>query len=162
MPPRKTTKNAESVATSNTKTEVKETYEATLAEVELLQNTELNPEKAKEVKLKAAAVATAEAMLAESVERKISDLRMALGSAVDEIGVKLKDEIIRYRQTQEAVRLREEELRDIYGIEVKAASLAALVEAQKRRAADFDADMESRKAELEEEIATSRTAWDKE
>ena len=60
------------------------------------------------------------------------------------------------------MRLREEELRDIYGIEVKAASLAALVEAQKRRAADFDADMESRKAELEEEIATSRTVWEKE
>jgi hypothetical protein len=68
----------------------------------------------------------------------------------------------KYDDVKKAVVLREKELREVYEIQKNASSLAALIEAQQQRQADFDLQMAEKKETLENEIEETRANWEKE
>lgn len=161
------------VSTANTKAELLEAYARLKEELEAKQEAELNADRVKEDKRRRAAVEVAEAVAASGVDAKIGDLRQALGAALAELSDKLRQETERYTQVKQAVQFKQAELEEIYGIEQAAASLAALVEAQKQRQEEFDAEMATRRDEqqadlaaqrsaLQSEIDTTRSAWETE
>ena len=71
----------------------------------------------------------------------------------------MEKEIGKYLHIKKAVEAKEKELKDIFGIEKEAVSLAALLEAQKERREQFEAEMSDKKETLEAEIAATREAW---
>jgi len=175
--PRKPSSGAEAagaaVSTTNTKAEILEAYTRLKDEIEAKQEAELNADRVKEEKRRRAAVDVAEAVASSGVDAKIADLRQALGAALAELGDKLREETERYTQVKQAVQFKQADLEEIYGIEQAAASLAALVEAQRQRQDDFEAEMSRRRDEqeadleaqretLQAEIDSRRAAWDKE
>lgn len=164
---------AAAVSTTSTKAELLDAYQRLREQLEAKQEAALDAERVKEEKRRQAAVEVAEAVAASGVEAKIGDLRQALGAALAELGDKLRQETDRYSQVKQAVQAKQSELAEIYGIEEAAAALAALIEAQKQRREEFDADMAARKAAQEAELAeeraalqgeidTARAAWEKE
>lgn len=175
--PRKSSSSADvagaAVSTASTKAEILEAYTRLKDELEAKQEAELNADRVKEEKRRRTAVEVAETVVSSGVDAKIADLRQALGAALAELGDKLREETERYTQVTQAVQFKQAELQEIYGIEQAAASLAALVEAQKQRQDDFEAemsgrrdeqeaDLEAQRAALQAEIDSRRAAWDKE
>lgn len=63
---------------------------------------------------------------------------------------------------KEAIEVKNRELQEIFEIERSAHALAALIEAQRQKKIVFETEMERRKRELEEEIATTHDAWARE
>jgi DNA repair exonuclease SbcCD ATPase subunit len=161
------------VSTSSTKSELLEAYNRLREQLEAKQDAALNAERVKEDKRRQAAVEVAETVAASGVDAKIGDLRQALSAALAELGDKLRQETEKYTQVKQAVQFKQAELEEIYGIEQAAASLAALVEAQKQREEEFEAEIAARgdeqathlatqRTELQAEIDTARATWEKE
>jgi hypothetical protein len=68
----------------------------------------------------------------------------------------------KFRSVQKAVASKEKELQELYGIEKAAVSLAALIEAQNQKRAEFETQMERERAELEGAIEARRSEWEQE
>jgi DNA repair exonuclease SbcCD ATPase subunit len=145
------------VSTSSTKSELLEAYNRLREQLEAKQDAALNAERVKEDKRRQVAVEVAETVAASGVDAKIGDLRQALSAALAELGDKLRQETEKYTQVKQAVQFKQSELEEIYGIEQAAASLAALVEAQKQREEEFEAEIAARGDEQAAHLATQRT-----
>ena len=156
---------------------VKEELQQTVAElrsaVQEQEAGELKPERVREEKRRQEALTAAEAALVVDVDAQLGTLRAGLVAALSELGDKIKAEITRYRQVRDAVAARHAELESIYGLEAGASTLAALLEAQRQKEADFEEEMtrrgteqeaalEARKTALEADLASTRAAWEKE
>jgi hypothetical protein len=76
-----------------------------------------------------------------------------------QISDKLDDEVSKFRKIEEAVRFKEKELEEFYGIEKSALSLAALIEAQNGKQQEFDAKMAADRERLTDEIESTRLHW---
>ena len=161
------------ISAANTKSELLEAYNRLRQQLEAKQDAGLNAERVKEDKRRQAAVEVAEAVAASGVDAKIGDLRQALSAALAELGDKLRQETEKYTQVKQAVLFKQAEIEEIYGIEQAAASLAALVEAQKQREEEFEAEIAARadeqaaqlatqRIELQGEIDATRATWEKE
>ena len=161
------------VSMSNTKKEILEAYNNLVRQLEEKAKTELKPEKKLEEKKAAEVVGVADALAEESVLTKINDLKMEMGKALTLISEKLEGETEKYKKIQDAVAIKENELKEIFEIEQSAHALAALIEAQNqkkleyetemsRKKAAYDDEMSVKKKHLEEEIQLTRAMWDKE
>jgi hypothetical protein len=78
------------------------------------------------------------------------------------IADRLSTESSKFRSLQKATESKERELKELYGIEKAAVSLAALIEAQSQKRADFETEMARQREELQTEIDFRRAEWDKE
>lgn len=161
------------ISPASTKSELLEAYNRLREQLEAKQDSALNAERVKEDKRRQAALEVAETVAASGVDAKIGDLRQALSAALAELGDKLRQETEKYTQVKQAVQFKQAELEEIYGIEQAAASLAALVEAQKQREEEFEAEIAARgdeqathlatqRSELQTEIDSARATWEKE
>ncbi len=65
-------------------------------------------------------------------------------------------------KVQKAVESKERELKELYGIEKSAVSLAALIEAQNQKRNDFETQMAREREELQSEIQAKRAEWEEE
>ena len=74
----------------------------------------------------------------------------------------MQEEVNKYLDVKKAIEAKQQDLREIYEIERAIPSLAALIEAQELKKAQFEADMATRKEELTREIQTLRAEWDRE
>lgn len=131
------------ITDKSTKAQIKEAYDAAIAEVKRLRSMNDSPvEKAK-----------ADAMEAtmENAERAVENPAFA------------PEIIAQYNDLKTAISKKSEELRDLYGIEAEAGALAAVINAHKvkkmnleddfaQRKADIDAQLTSKKAEVAEQI----------
>lgn len=132
------------ITDKSTKAQIKEAYDAAIAEVKRLRSMNDSPvEKAK-----------ADAMEAtmENAERAVENPAFA------------PEIIAQYNDLKTAISKKSEELRDLYGIEAEAGALAAVINAHKvkkmnleddfaQRKADIDAQLTSKKAEVAEQIS---------
>ncbi len=73
---------------------------------------------------------------------------------------RLEQETAKYAHVKTAVEAAETELQEIYDIEKAAASLAALLEAEKQQREEFDTEMTAQREQLEYDIATHREVFD--
>lgn len=137
-------------------------YAETLQQQPDLDEGQLNPEKIVEEKKAKSAVQVAEALSAVGVSKEIYALKTEIGRMLSELADKLDQQVSRFTDVQKAIAVKEQELREVYEIDKAAASLAALLEAQNQRRADFEAEMAGKKEALETEIRETRESWDRE
>lgn len=144
------------------KEEMLSAYTEALQQQPDLGEAQLNPEKIVEDKKAKSAVQVAEALSAAGVSKEIYALKTEIGRMLSELADKLDQQVGRFTDVQKAIAVKEQELREVYEIDKAAASLAALLEAQNQRRADFENEITGKKDALETEIRATRERWDKE
>jgi len=147
---------------SNTKKEMLDVYNILLKQLQEKREAELKPEKKIEEKKKREVVEMAEALSSEGVVNEIGNLKLEIGKRLTHISDGLEEEVIKYKKIQEAIKIKDEELKELYDIERSAETLAALIEAQNQKRQEFDSEMDARKEELNREIQAIREDWGKE
>jgi len=154
-PPRK-------VSEKSTKQEMLEAYQILAKQVEEKRAAELAPERRLEEKRTEEAVKAASAVAPEGIDREIGHLKAEIGKMLADVSDRLASEASRFRSIQKAVESKEGELKELYGIEKAAVSLAALIEAQNQKRAEFEYAMSTERERLQTEIDALRAEWDKE
>ncbi len=153
---------AKKISEKSTKQEMLEAYQALTKQLEEERAAELAPERRLDEKQAAEAVKVAAAVAPEGIDREIGQLKAEVGKFLGDISERLAAESARFRSIQKAVASKESELKELYGIEKAAVSLAALLEAQNQKRAEFEEQMAREREELESEIASLRGAWEQE
>jgi len=151
-----------SLTMSNTKQEMLAAYKEVVKRLKEKRETELKPQARVEEKEKEEAIQVADSLSMEGIAREIGNLKSEIGKVLVDLSDRMEDEIRRYFQVKKAVEAKEKELQEIYEIEKEALSLAALLEAQKERREQFDAEMAAQKEALEWEMASTREQWEEE
>jgi hypothetical protein len=147
---------------SNTKKEMLDAYNALLKQLQEKREAELKPEKKIEEKKERETVKVAETLSSEGVVKEIGNLKLEIGKRLTQIADGLEEEVNKYKKIQEAIKIRDGELKELYEIERSAETLAALIEAQNQKRQEFESEMVARKEELNREIQVIRDAWGKE
>lgn len=146
----------------STKQEMLDAYQALAKELEEKRAAALAPERRLEEKKAAEAVKVATGIAPEGVDRELGGLRSEIGRMLASISDQLAAESARFRNVQKAVESKEQELKELYGIEKAAVSLAALIEAQNQKRTEFETQMAQERDDLEKEIETKRAEWEEE
>jgi len=147
---------------SNTKKEMTDAYNALLKQLQEKSEAELKPEKKIEEKKNKEVVEVAEALSSEGVIKEIGNLKLEIGKRLTHISDGLEEEVGKFNQIQKAIKVKDEELKELYEIERSAETLAALIESQNKKRQEFELEMTARKEELYREISTTREDWEKE
>ncbi len=158
MPIKPTRKRSE----KSTKQELLETLQPAAEELTATRAAELNPERQIEERRSQEAVAVAESIVAEEVDRSIGSLKATIGKALGELSERLASESAKFRSLQAAIASKERELQELYGIEKSAATLAALIESQNQRQQQFEDEIAGTREALSKEIESSRAEWEQE
>jgi hypothetical protein len=147
---------------TNTKQEMLDAYHAVLKQMQEKDEADLKPEKKLEEKKQKEAVQVALALPSDGASREIADLKLEIGKMLTQIADKLDDEVSKFRKIEEAVRFKEKELEELYGIEKNTLSLAALIEAQSRKQEEFESKIAADKEQLSRDIENTRARWSEE
>ncbi len=150
------------VTATSTKKEMMEAFNELKKRFQEKDQFQLKPEKQKEEKQKKEVIKTAGAITPEGTVNHINQLKMEVAKTLTQLSEKLEDEASKYLKLQEGIRLKEDELKEIYDIENSAYTLAALLEAQKQKKIDFEEEMTQRKQNLEEELAHKKNTQETE
>ncbi len=153
---------AKKLSEKSTKQVMLEAYQALAKQLEEKRAAELAPERRLEEKRAEEALKAAAGVEPEGIDREIGELKSAIGKSLAEVSERLAAESARFRNVQKAAQSKEAELRELYGIEKSAVSLAALIEAQTQKRAEFEAQMEREREELQNEIDLKRAEWEEE
>jgi hypothetical protein len=147
---------------SNTKKEMLEAYSMLLKKLKEKRESELKPEKRIEEKEQREVVEVAETLSSEGVVKEIGNLKLEIGKNLTQLSDGLEEEVNKFKKIQKAIEVKEEEIKELYEIERSAATLAALIEAQKQKREEFELEMSARREELNREIQITRDEWQKE
>jgi hypothetical protein len=150
------------ITMKNTKKEMLEAYNEVLQQLREKRAVELKPEKAIEEKRVEEAVEVTDSLSTEGIVQEVSALKLEIGGLLSQLSDRLEEEVGKYRQVRQAVEAKQKELQEIYEIEKSALSLAALIDAQRQKRQQTEAELAARKEELTREIETLRTEWEKE
>jgi hypothetical protein len=153
---------AKKLSEKSTKQEMLEAYQAMAKQLEERRAVELAPERRLEEKRSEEAVKVAAALVPEGIDREIGHVKAEIGKMLADVSERLAAESARFRSIEKAVESKESELKELYGIEKAAVSLAALLEAQNQRRTDFEEAMAAERERLQTEIDTLRADWEKE
>jgi hypothetical protein len=151
---------AEKLTMANTKKEMLQAYQRVLKQLQEKQRAEMKPDQTLAEREKAKAVSVADGASTEGIANQIASLKSEIGRTLNDLAERLEQETAKYAQVKTAVQHAEADLHEIYDIEKAAASLAALLEAQKREREEFEAEMAAQREQLENEIATHHEAFD--
>ncbi len=163
----------EEINMKNTKKEMLDAIATMQKDIEKKEESALNPEKIKEVKQKKEVIKLADKAAESDLGSQIYKLKQSINNELSSLSEKLEDEAKQYKNLQGAIKLKQEELEDIYGIEKETIGLATLLETQKSVKEEFDANIKSEKADfeaksdvekklLEETISQTKESWEKE
>jgi hypothetical protein len=153
---------AKKLSEKNTKQEMLEAYQALARQLEEKRAADLAPERRIEEKRTEEALQVAMAIDPEGIDRDIGALKSEIGKMLADVSDRLAAESAKFRGIQKAVAGKERELQELYGIEKAAVSLAALIEAQNQKRAEFESQITQEREELEGEIESRRAAWEQE
>jgi DNA repair exonuclease SbcCD ATPase subunit len=151
---------------SATKDDLKETVKPVLQEIEDNASAALDPEKIRAQAAVERVLAKADAAVSVDVQTALTALKEAVSKEADTLCAKLAEEAEKYRNLQEAVKLKSEELKQIYEMDASASALLALIEAQRRKQTEFEAENSQWQADFEarkerQEAALSEEAEEK-
>src|SRR2546422_1448406 len=113
----------------STKQEMLEAYQSLTKQLEEKRAAELAPERRIEERRAEEAIQVATAVAPDGIDREIGNLKADIGKMLADVSDRLAAESARFRSIQKAVESKERELKELYGIEKAAVSLAALIEA---------------------------------
>jgi hypothetical protein len=147
------------LSTTNTKQEMLEAYNTVVKQLKEKEETELKPEKKIEEKRVAEVLRTAEGVSMDGIATHVAGLKTEVGKMLSQISDKLEAEADKLSKVQQAVEIKERELRDLYAIEKEAQTLAALIQSQAQRREEFEAKMNADGEALEMKMASDREAF---
>jgi hypothetical protein len=98
----------------------------------------------------------------DDVVNEILSLKDSVTKNFSELADKLARENQRYGSVQKAIDIKQKELKELFDIETTLFSLAALLETQKLKKAEFEEEMTREKEMLKEIIKETREHWEKE
>lgn len=150
------------ITPSSTKKEMLEAYKQLVDKFKEQASAELKPEKVKEERKAREVVQAADAISADPILKRLGDLKGEITRELSDVAGKLEEETSRYNRIKSAIELKDQELKEIFEIERSAFSLASLLESQKQKKQEFEAEMEQRRKLLEDEIEQTRIQWEKE
>lgn len=157
-----TEKDLPKISAANTKKEMMEAFRTIREKIKEQARAELKPARAKAQKKEKEVVEIADRVATDDVNTRVNTLKLEVGNALSDIARKLEEENVRYHKVKEAIEVKQKELDDIFEIDKAAHALAALLEAQKQKKAEFEENMDWEKEQLEEEISETRADWEKE
>ena len=151
---------------SATKDDLKETVKPVLQEIEDNASSALEPEKIRAQAAVEQVLSKADAAVSVDIQTALTALKEAVFKEADTLCAKLAEEAEKYRNLQEAVKLKSEELKQIYEIDASASALLALIEAHRRKQTEFEAEENQWQAEFDarkerQEAASSEEAQEK-
>lgn len=155
-------KPARKLSLSSTKKELFDAYMLALKQLEERRKAELQPQKIVEEKKKAEVLSRVEGLTLDGVANAISSVRSETSRILGELSDRLEAEVEKYRSIQEAIAIKNQELKEIYEIESSALTLATLIEAHKQKRKDLEEQIAREKEELLAEIAETRKKWEEE
>ena len=117
----------------STKKDILEAYEKLKRELGEKEKQTLNAEKKIEEKRKQTVVRKADELAHENIADKISSLKGDSNNILNDLLEKLDNAVKEYSNIDEALKLKESELKEIYEIERSALTLASLIEAYNRK-----------------------------
>ncbi len=150
----------EQLTMANTKKDMLQAYQRVLKQLQAKNKAEMKPEATVAERKRSKAIAVADAASSAGIANQIASLKSEVGRTLNELADRLEQETAKYVQVKTAVELAEAELGEIYDIEKAAASLAALLEAQKQEREEFETEMTEKREQQEYDIATHREAFD--
>ncbi|MBN2481700.1 MAG: hypothetical protein JXB19_08175 [Bacteroidales bacterium] len=137
------------ISTTNTKAEILKAYDELLEK--LKQSKQENPKVEQERKIKEETVKAATDLSDEKIINQISALKLTLNTTLDKIEDDLSSEYQRLKKIREAISIEDQRLKDLYGINAGADSLAAILAAQNEKKEAFEEELRSRELEREKE-----------
>ncbi len=155
IPPKK-------LSMTNTKKEMVDAYNALLKQLEEKEKAALNPEKKLEEKKKSEVVSIAASLSTEGVGKEINHLKLEINNALAQIADRLEKEVQKFQSVRQAIEFKERDFQEVYEIERAGATLAALIEAQNQKRLEFETEMAAKQEQLDREIKTMRTEWERE
>jgi len=147
---------------NNTKKEMLAAYAKLKAELAQKEKENLKPE-AKVAKKKAKEVIkVASELTSQKVIKNISNLKSDISQVLVGLSDKLEDASDEYSKLEEAIKLKEVEIKEIYDIEKEALTLVTLIQAQKAKKEEFTAEIEEKKEVFELDMKEKKKQWNDE
>ncbi len=150
------------ISLSSTKKEMLDAFNEVKEKLEEKADAELNPEKKKEEKRIQEVVTAANSLSSQKIVSDINTLKIEIAKSLSSISEKLDTEVDNYQKINEAIRIKNNELKETYEIEKSAFTLVSLIEAHNNKKQTFELEMSGLKEKLEEEMLETRLKWDKE
>lgn len=141
---------------SSTKETILDAYEKKCKELEEVSKVRSNPAEEAKKKKASTIVEKAETVLAANVSLKVKAVSEAVTKALGELLEKIQEETDNYMAVKEAITLKQQELKDLFGIETNAHALAGIVNAKADMIIALDAEI----AELKEELTSRKMTID--
>lgn len=155
------TEKAPAISMSSTKKEMLGAYQDMKTVLEK-RNRELADTAAeKETWRKKAAEEAAERAESDDPVRRIHDLRSDIGRQLTELARQLESETEEYSHLKQAVEDRKSELQRIYEVETAAADLTALLEANRKRKEESQAEMAEQRQKFAAEMEEEKATWER-
>ena len=134
MPPRKTSTK------TTTKKDLKEAVDPVQTALSENEENVLNPEKIRETAIRKEIYEKADSAVSADIAVCVDALKNAICRELSDLSSKLETEAAKYKNLQEALKLKEAELKQIYDIDAAASSLLALIEAHRMKREEFEAE----------------------
>jgi DNA repair exonuclease SbcCD ATPase subunit len=150
------------LAMSNTKKEMMDAYLTVKQQLKAKEKQLLDAEKARKQMENQMAETTAETQMSQNPLQRLYDLRGAIGRELTSLAERFETEIDTYVKVQTAVKIKQEELNIIYGVETAASDLAALIEAHQAEKYKFNDEMSKKQEAFEEEMDAIHDRWGRE
>jgi len=161
MPPQKKNDSTEPTLKS-TKQELLDAYQEVLGQMQEKEKAQLRPEQRVQERKEEKVLAAAKGLSADGVTQQANLLKHEVAKTLSELGERLAAEVNRFVQVQQAIQVKDRELKEIYDIERAAGSLAALIEAHRVEKEQLAAEIADERERLTREIDTVRQQWTKE
>lgn len=134
---------------SATKNDLKETVKPVLQEIEDNASSALEPEKIRAQAAVEQILGKADTAVSGDIQAALVALKESVLKESNLLCTKLSEEAEKYRNLQEAVKLKSEELKQIYEIDASASALLALIEAHRQKEAEFETEESQWQANFE-------------
>jgi hypothetical protein len=148
---------AKDVSPRSTKEEILQAYNELQTRLREQRIQDRKSEKKKEEEEKT--VETAALHTDETILKGLAELKLEIVKSVDAIGDQLMNERKKLQDLRRAIEIEQGNLEELYSITANVDSLSVLLASQKERKAEFEAFMEERKLQFDEEIGVKKAQW---
>jgi hypothetical protein len=146
------------VSEKNKKNEILDAYYDVLEE--LKKSKQKKPREEKQKKEELALVESINSISTDSIINGLANLRLNIGSFLEELEKNLLDKHREYADIQKAITLSKNELNEVHEINIETDSLSALIIAQKEQKQTFELEIADKQKVLENEISHVKTEWE--
>jgi len=147
------------ISDKNTKTEILEAYNDMIEKMKEQKAMDAKAVK-KEIEEKEI-VKKASQHSVEGIVKNMADLKLEIIKSMDSLGERLIAEYKKLTELQQAIDVETKTIEDIYNIKVEAESLTALIVSQRDKRISFEAEMEQKKADFDNDMTQKRFLWKK-